>query len=150
MAIERPDLVWESGPVRSKQSRDVWLVVDSGASVRVRAVAELCESGCDEVVIEDVTNGWEYEARGWYFCAQKPEHAAAHRFWITTEVIKNTSGSSAAAGDINESDVILTDGADNFLVWWFDDIGSAASLPITYCRIGTKDPAEETCTNPFQ
>lgn len=54
---DRPDLVWQTGPVRNRQDREVWLSVESDTSVHIRVVADLCDSGCDEARIENATNG---------------------------------------------------------------------------------------------
>jgi hypothetical protein len=49
--------IWTSGPTRNDSSVDTWLAVDSPTPIRVRAVAEICDPGCDEALIEDAVTG---------------------------------------------------------------------------------------------
>ena len=96
----------------------------------------------------DQQEGKSVETRGWYVCTQQPEHAHEHIFWVTLEATPaGVLGSNA--GDIGESDVILSQGSDKKLITWYDEVDGATSLQMGYCKIGTSS-GSQTCNNPFE
>lgn len=97
--------------------------------------------------IKNGSNNSDYEARGWYFCSEQPENSNAHLFWVTTEVITDTSG-TAQVGDTIRTDVPL-DAGDGPLLFYFNELmGSDAGVNATYCKIGETVNGEE-CYDPF-
>jgi len=96
----------------------------------------------------DEQEGKSVETRGWFVCTQQPEQANEHLYWVTLSAVpEGTLG--ANNGDINESDVILSQGTDKKLIAWYDAVGGNTSASIGYCKIGTSSGGK-TCNNPFQ
>lgn len=87
------------------------------------------------------------ETRGYFVCTQQPEHPNEHLFWVVTEVVDD-GGSGLEAGDILRTDVILSQGSDRKLIYWFDDLVGQTYVQIGYCKIGTAAEGK-TCNNPF-
>ncbi len=85
------------------------------------------------------------EARGWFFCSQKPENNGEHLFWVVTDGIQG----APQDGDINRTDVILSQGADRKLISYFDELTGQTNVQIGYCKIGTSSGGK-TCNNPFE
>ncbi len=90
--------------------------------------------------------GTAYEARGWYFCAEQPEHPNAHLFWVTTEVLADSEGATSV-GEVHETDVPLTT-TGQLLLFYFDSVGASTSVGITYCAIGEMVNGE-LCYDPY-
>jgi hypothetical protein len=97
--------------------------------------------------LHDHQSGQSVETRGWFVCTQQPEHPNEHLFWVTLQATP-AGVFGANAGDINESDVILSSGTDKKLIAWYDDVGGNTSVQIGYCKIGTQS-GSQTCNNPF-
>jgi len=96
----------------------------------------------------DQQAGQSVETRGWFFCSQQPEHPNEHLFWVTLQATP-AGALDANAGDINESDVILSAGEDNRLIAWYDDVGGQTNVQIGYCKIGSVKDGK-TCNDPFE
>lgn len=96
----------------------------------------------------DQQSGQTVLTRGWFFCSQQPEHPNEHLFWVSTEA--DPAGTLGAnAGDINESDVILSQGANLKLIFWYNDVGGTTGVQIGYCKIGSSSGGQ-TCNNPYE
>lgn len=87
------------------------------------------------------------EKRGYFFCSQQPEHPNEHLFWVITEVVDD-GGSGLEAGDVLRTDVILSQGTDRKLIYWFRDLTGQLYDQFGYCKIGTQAEGK-TCNNPF-
>jgi hypothetical protein len=99
-------------------------------------------------MFRDLQTNQTLETRGWFVCTQQPEHPNEHLFWVTLEAIPaGTFG--ANAGSIDESDVILSQGSDKKLIFWYDSVGGNTGIQIGYCKIGTTSNGQ-TCNNPFE
>lgn len=90
--------------------------------------------------MHDQQSGRTVESRGWFFCSQKPEHPNEHLFWVTVE---------PNAGRASESDVILSQGDDLRLIFWYDEVGGGTGISIGYCKIGSQ-AGGVSCNNPFE
>jgi hypothetical protein len=94
--------------------------------------------------VYDKQSNTTQETRGWFFCSQKPEHPNEHLFWVNTEVVQG----EAQVGGVNRSDVILSQGTDRKLIFWFDELAGDTNVQIAYCKVGTTFNGK-TCNNPF-
>lgn len=85
--------------------------------------------------------------RGWYFCSQKPEQNNEHLYWVVTEV----DDGEQTVGTVIETDVVLTGGANNINMYWYEAPGAPQSLNLQYCRVGTTNPDNnaQICNAPF-
>ena len=83
------------------------------------------------------------EIRGWIMCAEKPEQANGHLFWVITDVIRDDFNPPYQAGDVFETDVILSN-SDGILIFHYNEVGGTTGQSDAYCKVGD-DVNDETC-----
>lgn len=94
--------------------------------------------------VEDNIEGHSaYYTRGWYFCTQPPENGSKHIFWVSLD-----SDDPAQRTSVSETDPILSDGPNNTLLFFYDEVGGSTGTVRLYCRIGSQRDGQ-TCTDPF-